>query len=382
MRAWTDAEDYAEGMERIGSRVMDSVMDAREGYDPSAFSERDAAAALASERLSPDGFAALLSPAAAPLLEEMAARARRETLAHFGNSVSLFTPIYVSNRCDGGCVYCGFRSGNGVGRAALSPAEAEAEMRIIASTGLAEALILTGESRTGSGVGYIGECVAAAARLFKSVGVEVYPMNSAEYASLRARGADYVTVFQETYDPERYAEVHLSGQKRVFSYRFDAQERALMGGMRGVAFGALMGLGDLRRDAFACGMHARAIQRKYPSAEISLSVPRLRPVAGSEAYGERVSERELLQTALAYRIFLPYAGITLSTRESARFRDGAAGLFATRMSAGVSVGVGERSSDSPGGGQFDIADGRSVEEIRRALEERGLQPVFSDYVRT
>lgn len=181
-----------------------------------------------------------------------------------------------------------------------------------------------------------------ASRYFSTVGVEIYPLNSGEYAFLRECGADFVSVYQETYDTVRYGEVHPCGGKRVFPYRFNSQERALRGGMRGVAFGSLLGLaGDFRRDAFAAGVHALLLQRKYPHAEIAFSFPRLRPLTGGgEPRRRGAGERELLQIMLAYRIAMPFAGITISTRECAGFRDNVLRLAATKISAGVSVGVG------------------------------------------
>ncbi|MDR3206290.1 MAG: 2-iminoacetate synthase ThiH [Candidatus Methanoplasma sp.] len=375
-----DRSEYTEGMERIDSNILEKVLDEAAGFDAQSYTERDVRTALSNDALSIGDFAALLSPAADGMLEEVAVRAKDETRRRFGNAVGLFTPIYLSNHCDGGCVYCGFSRDSGIKRTALSPEDAERKMRAVASTGLTDVLLLTGESRSMSGVRYIGECVRAASEHFRSVGIEVYPLNVSEYAYLRECGADSVTVFQETYDPEAYAELHLSGQKKVFSYRFDAQERALQGGMRGVAFGALLGLGDAAKDAFSCGVHAHMIQRKYPHAEISFSVPRLRPFVNSPSYVNPVSERRLLQVAMAYRIFMPSAGITVSTRESPSFRDNVIGLCATRISAGVSVSV--DGGDDGNDGQFDISDERSVAEVRRALEERGMQPVFNDYVRT
>ena len=380
MRRHTDAMDYLPDMEAIDSDLMDSVLSEASRLDPSSYTDADVRRALDGD-VGAEGFAALLSPAAEPRLEEMAARALDETRRHFGTSVCLFTPLYVSNHCANRCVYCGFNSGNSIHRATLSPEEVARELDAIASTGLEEVLILTGESRSRSGVDYIAECVRLAAERFATVGVEVYPMNTDEYAVLHGAGADYVTVFQETYDPARYAELHLAGPKRVFSYRFDAQERALRGGMRGVAFGTLLGLrDDFRRDALACGLHAMGIQRRYPHAEISMSLPRLRPAPGLENHVV-VTEAQLLQVSLAYRILLPFAGQTISTRERPGFRDGIVGLSATKISAGVSVGIGEHSGEARGDGQFVISDPRDVAQITEALRRKGLQPVMNDYVR-
>ena len=380
MREWTDAMDYKENMEHIDSDVMDRVLSIAKEYDPDSYTIADARKAINGEP-SIENFGALLSPVAGRLLEDMAVRAREETLKHFGNSVCMFTPIYTSNYCENNCVYCGFNIHNKIVRACLTPDEVDAEMAAIASTGLKEILILTGETRKISSVEYIGMCVKTATKYFSTIGIEVYPLNSDEYRYIHECGADYVTVFQETYDYNRYAELHLAGPKRIFSYRFNAQERALMGGMRGVAFGALLGLGDFRRDAFACGVHAYTLQKKYPHAEISFSLPRFRPFVNNEDKVNDVHEPQLLQVSLAYRLFMPFAGQTISTRERPGFRDHIVGLSATKISAGVSTGIGEHSGKEHGDSQFVIADPRDVDEVAAALRSNGLQPVMTDYVR-
>ena len=383
--------EYMEGMEQIDSDILDKVISARNAYQTDAYTPQDVKNALSAEHLGIEDFAALLSPAAEPFIEEMAKKAQIETAKHFGNSVYMFTPIYISNYFENYCVYCGFNCHNRIHRMKLAPEEIEKEMAAIANTGLEEILILTGESRAQSDVGYIGEACKIARKYFRMVGLEVYPMNSDEYGYLQKCGADYVTVFQETYDSDRYETLHLGGHKRVFPYRFHAQERALKGGMRGVAFAALLGLSDFRKDAFATGLHAYYIQRKYPYAEISFSCPRLRPITtltseGEEEVvsveGEGVSERQLLQIMCAYRLFMPFAGMTISTRERAEFRDHVVGMAATKISAGVSTGIGSHSEEveEQGDNQFEIADGRDVAEVFAALKERGMQPVMNDYV--
>lgn len=261
--------------------------------------------------------------------------------------------------------------------------EIEAEYKTISETGLREILLLTGESKTASPVEYIADAVRLAKKYFSTIGIEVYPMNSDEYALIKEAGADFVSVYQETYNTAKYEEVHLRGAKRIFPYRFNAQERALMGGMRGVAFGSLLGLSNFRKDAYAAGLHAYMIQKKYPWAEISYSLPRLRPyINNAENNPNDVHETQLLQVMLAYRIFMPYAGITISTRERAGFRDNVVGLAATKISAGVKVGIGGHGdNEQKGDEQFEISDPRSVDEVRRSLFDKGLQPVFTDYVR-
>lgn len=376
--------EYLPDMEVLGeSQIMDQVIHAMEEYDYDSYTAADVRRALDTQNRGPEEFRALLSPAAEPFLEEMAQLAQKETRKHFGNSVYLFTPLYISNYCENHCIYCGFNCHNKIRRARLDMDQVEKEMKAIADTGLEEILILTGESRKMSDVTYIGEACKLARKYFKMVGIEVYPMNSDEYAYLHECGVDYVTVFQETYDSDKYETLHLAGHKRIFPYRLNAQERALKGGMRGVAFAALLGLADFRKDAFATGMHAWLLQRKYPHAEISFSCPRLRPIVNNADINPKdVHEKQLLQVMCAYRLFMPFAGMTISTREREGFRDHVIGLAATKISAGVSTGIGSHSEDSEekGDDQFEIADGRNLDEMVAAIKKRGLQPVMNDYV--
>lgn len=379
----TNHMEYMEGMEVLESDVMDKVVSAMNQYDYEKYTAADVRLALQHDIRTPDDFAALLSPAAEHFLEEMARLAQAETRKHFGNSVYMFTPIYISNYCENYCIYCGFNCHNKINRAKLTYEEIDKEMAAIAATGLEEILILVGESRAKSDVEYLGEACKIARKYFRMVGLEVYPMNSDEYAYLHECGADYVTVFQETYDSDKYEALHLAGHKRVFPYRVNAQERALKGGMRGVGFGALLGLSDFRKDAFATGIHAWLLQRKYPQAEIAFSCPRLRPIINNDKINPKdVHERQLLQVITAYRLFMPFASITISTRESARFRDHIVTIAATKISAGVSTGVGSHVEEveDKGDEQFEIDDGRSVDEIYEMLQKQGMQPVMNDYV--
>ena len=381
--AKTDHMTYMDGMEAIDHSIMDTVLAATADYDYEKYTEQDVLRALNHDAITVEDYKALLSPAALPHLEDIARRAKSETRKHFGNSVSLFTPLYIANYCENNCIYCGFNCKNRIHRARLTMEEIDRELSTIAKTGLKDILILTGESRHMSDVEYIGEALKIAQKYFSSISLEIYPLNTDEYTYLHRCGADYVCVYQETYNPVKYEQMHLSGPKRIFPYRFNAQERALMGGMRGVAFGALLGLDDFRKDAFATGLHARLIQHKYPHAEISFSTPRLRPYINNEENNPKdVHEPQLLQVMMAYRLFLPYAGITISTRERAGFRDNVIGLAATKISAGVSVGVGGHEEEAKGDEQFEISDPRSVAEVDAAIRAHGLQPVYSDYLWT
>ena len=381
--------EYLPGMEVIESDIRSKVMEHMNSYDYSSYTGRDVMAALEHETCSIEDFKALLSPAAEPFLEMMAQRASRETSRHFGNTVYMFTPLYIANYCENYCVYCGFNCYNHINRMKLSAEQIEKEMKVIADSGMEEILILTGESRSQSDVTYIGEACKLARKYFRMVGLEIYPVNTDEYRYLHECGADYVTVFQETYDADKYETLHLMGHKRVWPYRFDSQERALMGGMRGVAFSALLGLSDFRKDALATALHAYFLQRKYPHAEMSLSCPRLRPIINNDQINPLdVHEKQLCQILCAYRIFLPFAGITVSSRESADFRNGIVKIAATKVSAGVSTGIGDHESKYSGktscseqvDEQFEINDNRSLEHMYSDIEGEGLQPVLNDYL--
>ena len=381
--------EYMPGMEIIESDVCRQVIQQMNAFDYSIYTARDVRAALDHETCSVEDFKALLSPAAEPFLEEMAQKARMETSKHFGNTVYLFTPLYIANYCENYCVYCGFNCYNHINRTKLNMAQIEHEMKVIADSGMEEILILTGESRAQSDVKYIGEACKLARKYFRMVGLEIYPVNTDEYKYLHECGADYVTVFQETYDADKYETLHLFGHKRVWPYRFDAQERALRGGMRGVAFSALLGLSDFRKDALASALHVYYLQRKYPHAEMSLSCPRLRPIINNDKINPLdVGEKQLCQILCAYRIFLPFVGITVSSRESAAFRNGIVKIAATKVSAGVSTGIGDHESKYTGreddavkgDEQFEIDDNRSFETMYKDMSGEGLQPVLNDYV--
>ena len=381
--------EYLPGMEQIESEVCENVLSQMNSYDYTKYTAKDVRAALEHETCSIEDFKALLSPAAEPFLEEMAQRAKIETSRQFGNTVYLFTPLYIANYCENYCVYCGFNCYNHINRMKLSYERIEKEMKVIADSGMEEILILTGESRGQSNVEYIGEACKLARKYFRMVGLEIYPVNTDEYQYLHKCGADYVTVFQETYDTDRYEQLHLLGHKRVWPYRFDAQERALRGGMRGVAFSALLGLSDFRKDALASALHVYYLQRKYPYAEMSLSCPRLRPIINNDKINPLdVHERQLCQVLCAYRIFLPFVGITVSSRESAEFRNGIVKIAATKVSAGVSTGIGDHESKysgkeadaAQGDEQFEIDDNRSLDKMYRDIADEGLQPVLNDYL--
>ena len=385
----TNHMEYMPGMEQIKSDVTQKVMEHMKSYNPDDYTARDVRAALSHDTCTVEDFKALLSPAAQPFLEQMAQRAQIETQKHFGNTVYIFTPLYIANYCENYCVYCGFNCYNKIRRLQLSYEQIEHEMKVIADSGMEEILILTGESKAKSDIKYIGEACKLARKYFKMVGLEIYPVNSEDYKYLHECGADYVTVFQETYDSDKYETLHLMGHKRVWPYRFESQERALMGGMRGVGFSALLGLSDFRKDALATALHVYYLQRKYPWAEMSISCPRLRPIINNDKINPHdVHETQLCQIICPYRIFLPFAGITVSSRESSSFRNGIAKIAATKVSAGVSTGIGDHESkytgendgEAEGDEQFEINDSRSIDTMYKDMSSEGLQPVLNDYL--
>ncbi|HYH04241.1 MAG TPA: 2-iminoacetate synthase ThiH, partial [Bacillota bacterium] len=332
-------------------------------------------AVIRKPRLDMVDFWVLLSPQAAPLLEELAQAAHRVTLQHFGKTICLFTPLYISNYCVNSCVYCGFKTTNHIERNALTLEEVEQEARQIAATGLKHLLVLTGESRGHASVSYISDSVRVLTKYFPSVSVEIYPLTTDEYRELIRAGVDGITIFQETYHEKAYAELHPAGPKRDYRFRLETPDRAGLAGMRTMGIGALLGLEDWRKEAFFTGLHASYLQKHYPEVEVSVSFPRMRPQVGGFEPPYPVSDRELVQIIQAFRLFLPRIGVTISTRENPVFRDHLVKLGATKMSAGVSTVVGGHTKPTNGTSQFEIADHRSVEEMQAAIGNQGYKAV-------
>lgn len=360
---------YREWKEKVSTLSFDS------------FQESDVKKALDQEQLTPVNLLALLSPVARPFLEEMAQKAHSLTLKHFGKAINLFTPLYLANHCTNRCAYCGFNVENRIIRNQLTLQEVETEGKAIAAAGMQHLLLLTGESRTKSSLAYIASCVKLLRPHYASLGIEIYALEESEYRQMYEVGVDSMTMFQEVYDEEIYAEVHLSGPKRDYRFRMDAPERACRAGMSSVTLGALLGLGEWRQEAFYTALHAQYLRKNYSDVEIGLSLPRLRPHAGSFQPKSIVSDMDLVQTLLAYRLFLPRVVMTISTRESASFRDAILPLGITKMSAGARTSVGGYSEETEEStAQFEISDHRSVDEIVHMLHSKGYQPVFCDWL--
>jgi 2-iminoacetate synthase len=334
---------------------------------------------LVKPELQSQDFLALLSPRAAASIEDMAQIAHERTLRHFGPTILLFTPLYLANYCVNHCVYCGFSAEHKITRRKLTLIEVELEARAIAETQLQHVLILTGESRRDTPVSYIGECSGVLRKYFSSISIEVYPLSVEEYAELIARGVDGLTIYQEVYDQETYGQVHPKGPKHDYRFRLEAPERAGQAGIRAINIGPLLGLYDWRSEVFFAGLHAAYLQKKFPEIEISVSFPRMRPEFGGYEPPCAMSDRDLVQSIVAMRLFLPRAGITISTRESAALRDNLMRLGVTKMSAGSSTAIGGHTDAKDGVGQFDISDKRSVDEMRKRISYLGYKPILKDW---
>jgi len=328
------------------------------------------------------GLLELLAASSDSVIEVAAERAHALTVRNFGKVVHLYTPMYLSNFCDNECVYCGFKKGNIIERKTLTLDEVRRESEFISGKGLKNVLILTGGSRKEAPVSYIKSCVKVLREKFNSVSIEVYELTTDEYKELIDAGVDGLVMYQEVYDEDMYRRVHLSGSKRNYEFRLTAPERALSAGIRTVNIGALLGLGDWRRETFFTALHAAYLEKRFPSAEISVSVPRIRAQVSSFEPCCKVTDRNLVQIVTSLRLFLPRVGITLSTRERASLRDMLLSVGVTRMSAGSTTRVGGHTmpADENRTEQFEILDVRGVDEIKEMLKGKGYQPVFKDWI--
>ncbi len=338
---------------------------------------------LNAEVISVEQFYTLLSPIAEKYLEEMAQLAHNLTVQNFGKTIQLYTPIYISNYCVNNCIYCGFNINSKIRRKQLTLKEVDKEANFISSTGLRHILILTGESRKENSLFYIKDCIKILKKYFTSISIEIYALKGSEYEELIKDGVDGLTIYQEVYDEVIYDKVHLAGPKKDYLYRLEAPERALAKGMRCVNIGTLLGLNDWRKEAFMLGIHAKFLQDNFSDAEISVSIPRIRKTAGGFKPVYNVTDTNVAQIIMAFRIFLPRLGITLSTRESPEFRENLIPLGITRISAGSTTVVGGHTISEVGSAfseQFKILDERSVSDVKVMLEQKGYQSILKDWV--
>lgn len=332
------------------------------------------------ERLETHDLLTLLSPAAENFLEPMARTARDLTCQHFGQTISLYAPLYISDYCSNHCTYCGFNALTAFSRTRLTMEEIDREARAIADTGIRHILVLTGEAPAKTPLSYLEAACRVLARYFSSIALEIFPMTQSDYQVLHKAGADSLTVYQEVYDQAVYKEVHPKGPKADYAFRLLTPERGAAAGFRAVNIGTLFGLGDPKAEAFMAGIHARYLEQAFPHVEISLSLPRMTRAGGAIAPKHLLSDKGFVQTMLAWRLFMPRLGITVSTRESAAFRDRIIHLGATRYSAGSRTDVGGyavHTTDTTS--QFEVTDTRTVAEVADMIRNSGYQPVFKDW---
>ncbi len=317
-------------------------------------------------------------------LENLAQEASRVTRQHFGRTISLYAPLYLSNYCSSHCTYCGFHSHNKIKRFKLTEGEMRQEMKYVASHGIENILLLTGESYSVTPTSYLKEAVTVAKNYFPNISLEVHPMREDEYRELYLHGVDGITVYQETYDRARYKEVHLSGVKADYDFRYATAERAARAGMRSLSLGILLGLAeDLAQDLNALFYQLRHLEKTYPGVEYSLSFPRIKTIKDENFARCDIDDKTFIKIICLTRTLFPRVGINLSTRESARLRDHALGLGITRMSAGSNTSVGGYTLKSPEeqDPQFDVEDTRSVFDIVKLLKDQNFDPVLTDWRR-
>ncbi len=355
-------------------------------YDPQQVKESiasktaaDVERALAVERMRPDDLQALLSPAAAPFLEQMAARANRLTLQRFGKNILLYAPLYISNLCTNGCRYCGFSATNKVPRRTLTLDEVWTEAKVLHDQGFRHILLVTGESPKALDNDFLAACVERIRPLFSSISIEVYPMEIDGYKQMVGAGVDGLTIYQETYDRALYDEMHPFGNKRDYDFRLLTPERGGSAGLRRIGLGFLLGLGEFRSEAFFLGLHALHLSRHYWRTQVSVSFPRIRPADGGFQPLHPVSDRNFVQLICALRLLLPDAGLVMSTRESAALRDNLLPLGITQMSAGSCTAPGGYADKDLSTQQFAIDDDRSPEEVCRLIRARGYEAVWKDW---
>jgi 2-iminoacetate synthase len=359
---------------------------------------------LLKSKLSLADFACLISPAAAGFLDPLSVRSQKLTQQRFGKVVRLFAPLYLSNECVNNCAYCGFSRDNSIVRVTLSVEEVLREAHALRDQGFRNILLVAGEHPKFVSNHYLRDCVAALHEESPSVSLEVGPMETEDYRPLVSAGADGLVVYQETYNREVYAQVHTAGPKKDFDWRLETPERAYAAGFRRLGISALYGLADWRYEAICVAAHAEYLLRHCWKAQVTISLPRLRPCAGEFQPLTQMSDRDMAQLICAFRLMFPDAGLVLSTRESAKLRNGLIPLGITLMSAGshtepggyTGAGreklhqtirgriVGEGSSEWANGnghatGQFEVSDDRSPQEVARLIQKLGYEPVWKDW---
>lgn len=329
-----------------------------------------------------EDFAALISPAALPYLEQMAQRSHMLTMKRFGNTMQMFIPMYLSNECQNICTYCGFSMDNRLKRITLTDKQILSEVEVIKSHGFDHILLVTGEANKTVGVDYLKHAIELIRPYFSHISIEVQPLEQLEYESLMKDGLNTVLVYQETYHEEDYKKHHPKGRKSNFKYRLETPDRLGMAGIHKMGLGVLIGLEDWRTDSLFCATHLDYLERNYWKTKYSLSFPRLRPFSGGLEPKVAMSDRELVQLICAYRIFNEELELSLSTRESEVFRNHAIKLGVTSVSAGSKTDPGGYASEENALEQFEISDERTPKEIAEMISSNGYVPVWKDWEST
>ncbi len=332
------------------------------------------------DQLSVQDLLNLLSPVAKEFLEPMAQKARAVTLQYFGRTIGLYAPLYISDYCANQCTYCGFNTHTQFKRNKLTLEQIDQEAAQIAKSGIRHILVLTGEAPAKTPMSYLTGSMHILKKHFSSIALEMFPMGEDDYTSLIDAGADSLTVYQEVYNREIYKQVHPGGKKADYTWRLLTPERGATAGFRAVNIGALFGLGEPMAEAFMAVLHAKYLEQAFPHVEVSLSLPRMTKAHGGISPRHILTDIDFVQCMLAWRLYMPRLGITISTRESAVFRDRLIHLGATRYSAGSKTDVGGYAQDLDDSTvQFEVTDTRSVDEVTQMIRQSGYQPVFKDW---
>ena len=339
----------------------------------------DVESALRSAHPSLEDFKALISPAAAPYLEQMAVRSQQLTQERFGKTIQMYIPMYLSNECQNICTYCGFSLDVKIDRKTLSDAEIMAEIRVIKEMGYDHILIVTGEANKTVGVDYFVNAIRLIKPYFSHIAMEVQPLDQEDYETLIAEGLNTVLVYQETYHKADYKIHHPKGKKSNYDYRVDTHDRLGKAGIHKMGLGVLFGLEDWRTDTFFCAAHLDYLEKTYWQSKYSVSFPRLRPCAGGIPLKSEMTDRELVQLICAYRIFNQEVELSMSTRESQAFRDNIFKLGITSISADSKTDPGGYANPQVNLEQFEIDDKRSTETFIEVIKNAGYEPVFKDW---
>jgi 2-iminoacetate synthase len=339
----------------------------------------DVLTALQKDKRDLEDFKALISPAAVNYLDEMATLSHRLTQKRFGKTLQMYIPLYLSNECQNICSYCGFSFDNKIKRRTLSEEEIMMEVRVLKFFGYDHVLLVTGEANQTVGVAYLRKVIQLIRPYFSAISMEVQPLEQADYEELRAEGLNTVLVYQETYHQGNYKQHHPKGKKSNFDYRLETPDRLGKSGIHKIGLGVLLGLEDWRTDSFFTTLHLKYLQKKYWQTKYSISFPRLRPAEGVVLHGSPICDRELVQLICAYRILNEEVELSISTRESEKFRNNIIKLGITSISAGSKTNPGGYAAQKESLEQFEISDERSVKEISTMIREQGYEPVWKDW---